>query len=322
MNEINLAPDFIDRIADAFSRVVGIFDTAHLPFIALASVPALIWLYIFWRHQRENKLLTFTLFLAGMLAVIPIFVFQHEITRIENGLGNLITSAILMTAIGGLWVGFYEETAKHWVVKTAGRSFFRSIDDAIIFSIVIALGFAFIENVLYFYSIWNNPTIEESMRWFYVTFRSLGSMLLHVFASGIFGYFYGIACFAKPVLQDELANGQRFFWTKWLHRILHLKSEVVFRDEKILVGLISAAGLHAVFDFLMGMSQHFTDNNSPTSARVWLLLAIPFLVGGFFWLTYLLDKKENHKNYGKLCEQEECDLLDVEHAKIKKVAEI
>ncbi len=307
MNEINLAPDFIDRTTDAFTRVAGIFDANHLPFIGMAVIPVLIWLYIFFRYQRENKLLTFAIFIAGMFAVIPIFIFQHEISRIEGGLENLFTNVILTIMLTGLWVGFYEETAKYWIIKSTGRHFFRNIDDAIIFSIVVALGFAFIENVLYFRSIWGNPIIEESMRWFYVIFRSLGSMFLHIFASGILGYYYGIACFAKPVLQDELAEGKRFIFTKWIHRILHLKSETVFREEKILEGLLIAAFLHATFDFLMGMSQHFTDINSPNAAKIWLLMAVPFLMGGFFLLTYLLDKKEGHKNYR---EAEERDILE------------
>ncbi len=310
MNELNLAPDFIDRTVDAFTRVAGILDAAHLPFIGLAVVPALIWLYIFFRHQRENKLLTFVIFLAGMLAVIPIFIFQHEIARIDGGLENIFTNVVLVTALTGLWVGFYEETSKLWIVKITGRHFFRNIDDAIQLSIVAALGFAFIENVLYFHSIWDNPAIEESMRWFYVTFRSLGSMFLHILASGIFGYYYGIATFAKPVLQDRLSEGKRFIFTKWIHRILHLKSETVFREEKIFEGLIIAAGLHATFDFLMGMSQHFTDSGSTNLAKTFLLAAVPFLAGGFFLLTHLLDKKENHKAYREVSERPEDDVLE------------
>jgi RsiW-degrading membrane proteinase PrsW (M82 family) len=274
----------------------------------LALVPVILWLYIFLRHQRENMLLTFSFFLAGMLAVVPIFVFQHEIMRIGSFLENLFANVILVTALTSLWVGFYEETSKHWIMKFTGKSFIRNIDDAIIFSITVALGFAFIENVLYFHKIWNNPDIEESIRWFYIIFRSLGSMFLHILASGIFGYYYGVARFAKPVLRDQLAAGKRFIFTKWIHRVLHLKSETVFHEEKIFEGLLIAASLHATFDFLMGMSQHFTDTGSAENlSKIFLLSAIPFLVGGFFWLTYLLDKKEDHKNYGEV---EEKDILD------------
>jgi len=302
MNEINLAPDFIDRMIDAFSRVMGVFDVPHLPFVGLAVIPVLVWIYLFFRHQQENKLAIFAIFIVGMFAVIPVFVFRHEIIRVENGLGNIFSNTILTVTLTSLWVGFYEETAKHWVVRSVGKNLFRSIDDVIIFSIVAALGFAFIENVLYFQSIWNNLAISSSMRWFYVVFRSVGSMLLHVFASGIFGYYFGIAHFAKPILREKLSKGKRPFAMKWIHQILHLKSETIFREEKILQGLLIAASIHAIFDFLMGTSQYFTDLGSSGIARIFLLAAVPFLVGGYFLLTYLLDKKEDHKIYGEVKE--------------------
>jgi len=307
VREVNLAPDFINRVNDSFGQVFAIFDFKHLPFIALALLPALIWLFIFYRFHRKNKWLTISIFLAGMLAVVPIFVFQSEITRINGTLKNTFENVFLMILLTGLWVGFYEETAKNWIVRRIGKNFFKSIDDAILFSIVAALGFAFIENILYFYSIWSDSGIENSIRWFYVLFRSLGSMFLHVFASGIFGYYYGIAFFAKPVLQEKFASGKKFIFTKKIHQIIHMKSETVFRDEKIFEGLMIAAILHAIFDFLMGMSQHFTDDGSGNKAKFFLLLSVPFLFGGYFWLTALLQKKENHKN---LCEIDQPDILD------------
>ncbi|MDD3067036.1 MAG: PrsW family glutamic-type intramembrane protease [Candidatus Gracilibacteria bacterium] len=316
MDEVNLAPDLIDRTAAAFTRFASIFGAEHLAFVALAAIPAAIWLYIFFRHQRENKLLTVVTFLGGMLGVVPIFILQHEITRIEGWIEAASLSAILMIFLKGMWVGIYEETAKHWILKSTGRRFFRNIDDAIQLSIVVGLGFAFTENALYFYSIWNNPAISNF--WFYFIFRSIGSMFLHILASGIFGYFYGIAHFAKPILQEELKQGGDLTTTKWLHRILHLKSEVIFYEQKITQGLLVAAVLHGVFDFLMGMSQHYSDAGSAIGTKLWLVSAVPFLVGGYFWLTYLLDRKENHKLYAKVCEKEECDILEVERIDIEK----
>jgi RsiW-degrading membrane proteinase PrsW (M82 family) len=279
-------------------------------------VPALIWLYLFFRHQKENKLLTAFTFFCGMLGVVPIFILQTEISRIEGWIEAAGLSAILVILLKGLWVGFYEETTKHWVVKSTGKSFFQNIDDAIQVSIIVGLGFAFTENALYFYSIWDNPAISNF--WFYFIFRSIGSMFLHVLASGIFGYFYGVAHFAKPVLIEEMKQGEKHPLTKLLHKILHLKSETLFYEEKVTQGLLVAAGLHGVFDFLMGMSQHYSDAGSSLGTKLWLIAAVPFLVGGYFWLTYLLDRKENHKLYAKVCEKEECDILEAERIDIEK----
>jgi RsiW-degrading membrane proteinase PrsW (M82 family) len=304
---LNLVPDLIDRTINALERTFNIFDSGHLIFVGLSLVPILIWLYIFFRHQRENKLLTVITFLGGMLAVVPIFVLEVEILRIENWL--IGTTSILLFGIlfKNLWVGVYEEVAKHWIVKAVDRKLFRNIDDAIQLSIVAALGFAFLENTKYFYDIWNssNPEIAADF-WFVCIFRSIGSVFLHVLASGVFGYYYGLAHFAKPVLRDKLAQGKKFIFTKKMHRILHFKSETVFREEKILEGLIFAAGLHGLFDLMAEMSQHYADTGSLFWSKIWLAGSIPLLMGGYFWLINLLDKKENHKIYGEV---EERDVL-------------
>jgi hypothetical protein len=82
--------------------------------------------------------------------------------------------------------------------------------------------------------------------------------------------------------------------------VLHLKSSTAFHEEKILEGLLLAASLHGVFDLTISLSTHFSQTGSVLLGKLFLVLTIPFLVGGYFWLTYLLDKKENHKEYGHL----------------------
>jgi uncharacterized membrane protein len=69
-----------------------------------------------------------------------------------------------------------------------------------------------------------------------------------------------------------------------VHKILHLKSETVFHEEKMTEGLIIAITLHAIFDALLEWGKIF--------------LVVPFLFFGFLWLNYLLNKKEDHKMYG------------------------
>lgn len=312
----HLSPDLIDRTISAFGKFFAVFNTEHLFFILISALPAMIWLYIFLKYQKENKFLATITFLGGMLAMIPIFILKHEIARIEGWIEIISWSPALALILSALWIGLYKETAKHWIVKSVDQKLFRNIDDAIQLSIIAALGFAFIENIIYFHSIWGNESIGNF--WLYYSFRSLGLMFLHIFASGIFGYYYGIAHFAKPVLKSKLAKGKKFVLTKWFHKILHLKSETVFYEEKILEGLILAAGLHGIFDFMMGMSQNYFDLEAGFPIKFWPLMAVPFLVGGYLLLTSLLKKKENHKIYCEVYKLEEYDLLDKRSA-IKKI---
>ena len=60
--DANLAPDLITRTAEGFGKFAGAFTMAHVPFLLLALVPALAWLYLMFRHQSENKFLTLLTF--------------------------------------------------------------------------------------------------------------------------------------------------------------------------------------------------------------------------------------------------------------------
>ncbi len=300
----NLAPDFWYRAfgdGGALERFASVFTWESLPFFLIALLPALIWLYVFWRRQREGKILTALMFFGGMVVIIPIWLFKYEIFRVEDWFDTFGFGLLAVLILKSAWIGIYEETAKHWVIKYADRGRICSIDDAIELSIAAALGFAFLENIIYFYNTWYslNPQIADSF-WFVYLFRSLGSMFLHVFASGIFGYYYGLALFAQPVLQEKLATGKRFPLIKTLHHILHLKSVTLFSEEKILTGLLLATGLHGFFNLLMSLS---TNADSDFGQKFWLVLIVPFLIGGYFWLMYLLDKKEDHKEYGHVTEE-------------------
>ena len=65
-----------------------------------------------------------------------------------------------------------------------------------------ALGFAFTENILYFYNIWITKGVEDLFVSF--LYRSSFSTFAHLLFSGVLGYYYGMAHFAKPILQEEM----------------------------------------------------------------------------------------------------------------------
>ena len=239
-----------------------------------------------------------------MLAVVPIWVFQVEIERIKMSIEGLGLFAFATIALTSLWVGVYEETAKHWVVKITDNDFFDSIDDAIQFSIVAALGFAFLENILYFYNIWHVYGAQGADFAKFFLLRSLLSVGLHVIASGIFGYYYGVAHFAQPILQEQLGLGKNFPILAKIHQLFRFKSETLFHEEKIFQGLLIAAGVHGLFDFLMGFADHLNEVGSGSATKLLIMINVPMIIGGYFWLTYLLDKKEDHKKYGHVLEGE------------------
>jgi RsiW-degrading membrane proteinase PrsW (M82 family) len=265
--------------------------------ILLACIPAFIWGGIFYKKDPVSKLKAKHTFILGMLAVAPILLYKWS-WKFFPGLNiNVYTdtlqtdllsfSSLLYLPLGKvimfMFVGVIEEYMKHLVVKKTDQGYFRNIDDAIEFSIISALGFAFIENSLYLYYIWEYQGIDVMMVSF--VFRAIFSTFAHILFSGVYGYFYGVAYFADPIWSEEVRK-KRHSFINLLHTIFHFKRNRVFATEKLSEGLMLAIFLHASFDILLEMNQTF--------------FMVPFLVLGYGILDELFKRKENLKAYGYL----------------------
>jgi RsiW-degrading membrane proteinase PrsW (M82 family) len=265
--------------------------------IMLACVPALIWGYIFYKKHPKNRNIVILTFAVGALAVFPILFYkflwqffpwinafkladyyQNDLIGFSNFM--IVPLSVIITF---MFVGLIEEVMKMLSVKVADDDEIKSVDDAIEFFIIAALGFSFTENILYFYNIWISQGASNLFMPF--LFRSTFSTFAHLMFSGILGYYYGTAHFAKPILQEEL-KAKRKQWVQKIHNIFHFKKEGIFYKEIILEGLLISIGLHAIFNIILEMNLNF--------------LIVPFLVGGYRALNYLFKKKENHKEYGKV----------------------
>lgn len=269
--------------------------------ILLALIPAMIWGVMFYLKRPENRKLSTWTFLTGALMVFPILFYKflwqffpwiNAFQLADNYKADYIgftnfTILPLSVIITFMLVGVIEEVMKYIAVKVGNEDNLLTIDDAIIFFIIAALGFSFTENILYFYNIWVAEGVEHLFVPF--LFRSMFSTFAHIMFSGILGYYYGIAHFAKPILQEEI-RANRKHWTILWHKILSIRKDKLFHEEKFSEGLLIAVGLHAIFNIFLEMNLTF--------------LTVPFLVGGYTALTYLFTKKQNHKKYGRLIEGE------------------
>ena len=265
--------------------------------ILLACIPAIIWGFIFYKKDEVYRPKAKQTFLLGMTAVIPILLYKWSWNflpqiNVFNYTNNFQADVFdftpylylpVGTLLAFMFVGVIEEYMKHLVVMRADQGFFRNIDDAIEFSIIAALGFAFVENILYFYYIWTYQGVEILMVSF--VFRAIFSTFAHILFSGIFGYYYGIAYFAEPIWSEEQRQGRHKIYD-FFHKIMHFKSDRVFAREKITEGLFLAVVLHGAFNILLEMNLTF--------------FMIPFLVFGYTFLDYLFKRKENLKAYGYL----------------------
>jgi len=98
-------------------------------------------------------------------------------------------------------------------------------------------------------------------------------VVAHVCFSAIIGYFYGMAHFSDKIYQDaRLAH--RHPMLRWMHRILHFKTNTVFDEEMLMEGFLIAMIVHAMFNSLLEFEK--------------TVLLIPFMLMLFFFVLRLL----------------------------------
>lgn len=174
-------------------------------------VPALFWVW-FWLREDSNKPEPYFLiaisFIAGM-AVVPIALPLQKIAL------DLYSGDNVML----VWV-IIEELLKY-TAALALIFWNREVDepiDMVIYMIVIALGFAALENALFIF----NPLVMGEYLSSILTggFRFLGATLLHVLASGTVGVFLALAYYRSKLTQ-VLAGTLGLFIAIVLHALFN-----------------------------------------------------------------------------------------------------
>lgn len=322
---------------------------AHAIATFIALIPAVIWCMLFLKDHAQRMSLVVLMFFAGMLSTAPIlyydamvrngvelqfFIFRivpENFTRTSNAFvaGNLssitgIKSTLMVTFISFLIVGIIEEMSKFWVLKKSGTRFFSSIDDVLQLSIIVAIGFAFAENLMnptYFISFVREYLINpDTPQWGGFLGNVLGRAILtnmvHILATGVIGYFYGLALFADPYMADSTKEGKVHVLPKIMHILTQVPETTVFRRQSLVIGVTCAVLLHGAYNFLVtlpdllpGQPRTVGDllGSPPDSLLHFIaLLIVPsllYVVGGFWILSILFYKKECIKERGCVVEK-------------------
>jgi RsiW-degrading membrane proteinase PrsW (M82 family) len=201
----------------------------------MAFIPVIIYMWYFLKKESEPRKIVIKTFIYGCFSVVPLMFIQYIMTQeaqynVYDLIKENIPNIYLIHLATFMFVGLTEEYAKHWVVKVADDKdkSFRRIADGIELSIIAALGFAFIEHIVYFVQIYTQEGFSGLIVPF--IFRSIFTTLAHVCFSGIYGYYYGRSHFLKSKVKKDL---------------------MVTR------GLISAMVLHAIFNFVLEINLTF-----------------------------------------------------------------
>lgn len=317
---------------------------AHLLAILIALIPAGIWCALFLQEHKQKKSTVLLMFFAGMLSTVPIlfydavvrsgaklqfflFTITPESFSLSSSVfvtGSLspmpdIRTTLLSTLITFMIVGLMEEASKMWVVSRSARVVVSSIDDVLQLSVIVAIGFAFAENILnptYFLAFLQQYLLTPSSpAWGdflgNVVGRSILTSMVHILSTGVLGYFLGLAIFAGPVVSDVERDGREYLVAFALSRVLRLSEKAVFRGQMLVTGLVLATVLHGLFNFTvtlpdllpshprtLGDLLSASEGSFLHSISFLLIPSLFYLVGGFWVLTSLFARRESAKERG------------------------
>jgi RsiW-degrading membrane proteinase PrsW (M82 family) len=209
---------------------------------ALAVVPALLLVRYYYRQDRarpEPKGLVVKVFLYGVLSALVAVPLELLVGQFQRAFDPRSIWYPLFKAF--IVAGLVEEYLKLTVVRlTAYRTpAFDEVMDGVVYTVVAGMGFACLENVLY--------VMGGSLGTALV--RAFTAVPLHAVASGLMGYYLGLARFAAS------RGAQQALITR---------------------GLLTAVGIHGLYDFLLFVG--------PRWGAWTIALVVPLVVVGFLAL--------------------------------------
>ncbi|MCX7929413.1 MAG: PrsW family glutamic-type intramembrane protease [Chlorobi bacterium] len=164
-------------------------EQSWIMLLAIAPGPALGAL-VWWldRYNREPHDLLIGCFLWGAASIVPVIVLQHTLVIIVQPDMNNLTSVILY-AFG--IIAATEELTKYLVVRSYvyWRPDFDEPYDGITYTVMVAMGFATTENILYVVG------SDASMQLGIALLRMFTAVPAHAANGVLMGYFLGLAKF-------------------------------------------------------------------------------------------------------------------------------
>ncbi len=255
-----------------------------------SALPALGWILL-WRHKDqqdpEPKKMILMAFIFGIFSAFPFFLIRHFWGDALQGIE--IWGSVFVFAIA-------EEFSKAFAVVRLGKHLkihFNQMVDGIVYATAVGLGFAFAENILYFFISISTFGIGETF-WEVVIFRSIGTMLAHSVFSGIFGFFWGYAFVSRHITPLHNFSVSRF----WKVLQESVRFHIIF--SHILQARPSTRG-HEKSDlvreaFLLACIFHVLFNIALQISVFGYTLTVgivPLLMGGFLFLSHRFLQKQN-----------------------------
>lgn len=255
--------------------------------ICLALIPVIIWISILRKNKHHSTKTLIKVFILGTLTVLPLIYlkylwFEHPdwdiYVWIDQNIGSI--NAIVGVIATFVLVGFMEEFLKMSVLLFFDKSKMRiqTINEAVKFSILGALGFAFSENIYYFYTFLT--TSEFTHLFSILVFRSTFTVCAHISFSAIVGYYYGIGKFSKHIVEQENLAGGKYKFAGFIKQLTGISLDTTVRYQKLLTGFFIAVVMHTTFNF-------FLQTNMIFEAMLIIFISIVYVL-------FLMHRKAGH----------------------------
>lgn len=247
----------------------------------VALIPVLIWIQFIYekrltqlkttQEKDREKWNLLIIFLLGILT-LPLldlfydYISTHPSLDFYTNLYNQIVAPHDLTSIAGekaqnlyTTLTIIIDALLEEIVKISLMIFFvrslkliQTIGDAIAFSVLAGLGFAFIENIIYFIDVYSDTSKNMAVFINVMIFRTIVLSVGHMTFSGIFGYFYGLSKFALPVYEEEKWEGLKFPLLEKIATLFRTPTANIFAFALTYEGLILAMLTHAAFNTFIG----------------------------------------------------------------------
>jgi hypothetical protein len=267
-----------------------------------ALLPVIAWYFILRRknNQRILQRAIVTFIFAGCGALL----FLSIKDPVQAFLVNHLHSLFVVLLLFGVCIEYF----KNFIVRLTGIGFFKNMNDVLDLSFAAALGFTFFENTFYLSVAFEGkfPGVEGPVEMFkFFLLRVFFIPPVHLFCSGIFGYFYGLGLFSTDTLKAK--NEGSFMYRLFTTLLFFIPAKIRYRSVKIAQGSALSVLCYGVFFLLLEKNFMVSDFIKllnfpplPVDEQLIPVIAFVFFKVGTIGLFSLMDKKRRWENQGLL----------------------
>jgi hypothetical protein len=292
---------------------MNISPTALAVAVFSAIIPVVFWFIIVYRKKRKKLRSRFILtFILAGIGALAFYNYEKDFHIYLNDQG---WHPIAYFIVLGVLIEYF----KNLVVRIVGIKYFKTIDDVIDLSFASALGFTFFENVVEFYLTYEgfNPDIQGPVQMLkYILVREFFILPIHLFCSGIFGYYYGIGLFGG---KEVIAKNRKNFSYQLLYTFsLIIPTKNRFKTVKVMQGTMVSVFFYAFFFTILEIDPTVVDllriikistpqndtGNFILNEKLMPAISFAFFEVGSLVLFNLLDRKRRYQSREMLTQRQ------------------